>query len=95
MSECMRVLADEGECQGDMVLVALVKLQSIVEKARQSPLQDDELRHGAEPAKPPPGFYARALQAELDDTMRHIPAELQSNSKLASHSRAMRLSDSD
>lgn len=86
MSECVHQLTDAKECESDLILVALVKLQLIVERMRQSPLHEREIGRDVV-SKPPAPFYVKALQADLDDVKRLVPSELQNSSRFSKDGR--------
>ncbi|KAH8652962.1 hypothetical protein BGZ61DRAFT_435428, partial [Ilyonectria robusta] len=84
MSECVDQLADIKECESDLILAALVKLQLMVERIRQSPLHEREIGRDVVP-KPPAPFYVKALQADLDDVKCLVPSELQNSRVLLNY----------
>ena len=82
MDECLQTLAESQECPMDAILVQQVKLQLIVEEARQVYLSNGEFRR-TEPMRAPSTFYFKALQSQLQQVKHNLPAGLQLNGELS------------
>lgn len=85
MDECIAVLAENEEYPSDILLVYLVKLHLIFEKAGRGQWyeeQDDAMAS----ARAPPIFYLKALQAQLQDFKAKIPPAIQRNGMSAHQS---------
>lgn len=79
MDECLLELANNPEYEGDEILVVLVKLRKIAEKARSCAWQEDQPEDAT--AKSPPVFHTKILRTELNDIKLRIPFNLQNNRK--------------
>ena len=78
LDECIAVLGEADEHPTDLLLVHLVKLQLIVEKAGQAPWHEERDDPNGS-VRVPPIFYLKALQAQLQDFKTRIPPSLQRN----------------
>ncbi|GAD91479.1 glucose-methanol-choline (gmc) oxidoreductase [Paecilomyces variotii No. 5] len=78
MDESLQILAEKQEYPTDIVLVQLVKLQLITEKAAQGPW-NQWFAENAHSHEPPPAFYLHALQSQVLEVVNKIPPELQHN----------------
>ena len=79
LDECIVVLGEKDEHPTDPLLIHLVKLQLVVEKAGQAPWHEE--RHDPSGSvRAPPIFYLKALQAQLQDFRTRIPPSIQGNS---------------
>lgn len=81
MTECLGELEESETYAGDKTLVALVRVQLIVEKVRSSPWQEAGLQAAAMERVAPPTSYARILRTELKSTRQLIPPNLSGNGK--------------
>ncbi|KAI5458755.1 hypothetical protein BGZ63DRAFT_51961 [Mariannaea sp. PMI_226] len=84
MAECVNQLQQSEECESDLLLAALVKIQKLVDKIRQFRLHEREAGRAVS-LRPPALFYAKALQTELDDAKRQLRPDLQSNRVLLNY----------
>jgi len=75
MDECLKMLSERPEWNGDEVLVALVRIQLLVEQLTRAVWQSSE--------KAPPGFFVSALKTQLYDLKAQFPPHIQQNRKLA------------
>ena len=78
LDECIAVLGEEDEHPTDLLLVHLVKLQLVVEKAVQAPWHEERDDPNGS-VRVPPIFYLKALQAQLQDLKTRIPPSIQGN----------------
>lgn len=72
------MLAEKEEHPSDILLVYLVKLQLIFERAGRGQWyeeQDDAISS----SRAPPIFYLKSLQAQLQDFKANIPPKIQRN----------------
>ena len=72
------MISKNQENQSDLLLVQLIRLQSIREKVFQAPWHSGYAEETPS-ARPVAAFYLRALQSEVQDFKDKIPAELQQN----------------
>lgn len=70
MEESLRLLQQEKESPQDEILVTLVRIQLVADKAYN--LQRDEERNFA-----PTAFYIKSLQSQLNTVKQEIPPHLQ------------------
>ena len=75
MDECVQELSRQRECEGDDLLIALVKIQLIVEQLTRAIWQSLD--------STPPAFFMAALQSQLTDLKAKLPTHLLNNSTLA------------
>ena len=88
--ECLKLLAENGtESPADVLLVHIVRLQLVVEKIPQGSWHDGQVDI-AGCFQAPVVFYVKALQTQISDVRRNIPAELQQNGELIPWSRVLR-----
>jgi len=78
MDECLQVIAESGNADDDL-LVHQVRLQLISERVMHASWNDGGIEHG-ESSKATPTFYLKALQNQLNQFKRSLPAHLQVNS---------------
>jgi hypothetical protein len=80
LDKCLRVIEIQKEFASDALLVQLVKLRLISEKATDVPWSGAmaEVDHFM---RPPAMFYLKSLEAQLDNFKSNIPSELMNNSK--------------
>ncbi|KAH8896118.1 MFS general substrate transporter [Thozetella sp. PMI_491] len=79
MSECLQILEDKKEYQTDEILVLLVELQRVIEKARLSPWHRGNLSGNDLQPGPPPSFYIAALESDFNEVKRQVPVSLANN----------------
>ena len=78
LDECIAVLGEKDEHPTDPLLIQLVKLQLVVERAGQAQWHEErDDPHGS--GRVPPIFYLKALQAQLEDFKNRIPPSIQGN----------------
>ncbi|KAK5662324.1 hypothetical protein OQA88_8230 [Cercophora sp. LCS_1] len=77
MDDCLQVLTQTPECEGDELLVALVKIQLIVEQLTRAVWQS--------PDNTPPPFFALALKTQLLELKTQFPIHIQENSTIRCH----------
>ena len=78
LDECIAVLGEKDEHPTDLLLIHLVKLQLLVEKAGQAPGHEERDDPNGS-ARVPPIFYLKALQAQIEDFKNRIPPSIQGN----------------
>lgn len=78
LDECIAVLGENDEHPTDSLLIHLVKLQLVVEKAGQAPWHEERDDPNGS-VRVPPIFYLKALQAQLQDFKTRIPPSIQAN----------------
>ena len=78
LDECIAVLGEKDEYPTDLLLVHLVKLQLVVEKAVQAPWHEERDDPNGS-VRVPPIFYLKALQAQLQDFKTRTPPSIQGN----------------
>ena len=78
LDECIAVLGEKDEHPTDQLLVHLVKLQLVVEKAGQAPWHEERDDPNGS-VRVPPIFYLKALQVQLQDFKTRIPPRIQGN----------------
>ena len=78
LDECIAVLGEKDEHPTDPLLVQMVKVQLVVEKAGQAPWHEERDDPNGS-VRPPPIFYLKALQAQLQDFKTRIPPSIQGN----------------
>jgi hypothetical protein len=78
LDECLQKLAESADHPNDILLVHVVRLQLILEKAVQIPVRNG-YADAEDSGKPPFLFYMKALQSQLQDTKRDIPPDLLKN----------------
>ena len=78
LDECVAVLGEKCEHPTDLLLIHLVKLQLVVEKAGQAPWHEERDDPNGS-VRVPPIFYLKALQAQIQDFKTRIPPSLQGN----------------
>jgi hypothetical protein len=78
MDECLQVIAESGNAE-DELLAHQVQLQLITERVMHASWNDGGIEHG-ESLKVAPTFYLKALQNQLKQFKRSLPAHLQINS---------------
>ena len=94
LEECITALGEKEDQPTDKLLIHLVKLQLIVEKAGHAPWHEQrDDPHGS--ARVPPVFYAKALQARLQDFKANIPVDIQKNGMLSFIRRLLSMLTSD
>jgi hypothetical protein len=78
--ECLRLIETQKEFASDALLVQLVKVRLISEKARDASWSSAlaEVDHFM---RPPAMFYVKSLEAQIHDFKSNIPSELTDNSK--------------
>ena len=79
LDECIAVLSEKDEHPTDPLLIHLVKLQLVVEKAGQAPWHEERDDPNGS-VRVPPIFYVKALQTQLQDFKTIIPPSIQGNS---------------
>ena len=80
LDECLAVLGEKDEHPTDPLLIHLVKLQLLVEKAGQAPWHEERDDPNGS-VRVPPIFYLKALQAQLQDFKTRIPPVIQGNGR--------------
>ena len=80
LDECVAVLTESKEQPTDALLIHLVRLQLMVEKAGQV-LGPEEHGDATGSARAPPNFYLNALQSQFQDFKAKIPPDIQNESK--------------
>ena len=78
LDECIAVLGQKDEHPTDPLLIHLVKLQLVVEKAGQAPWHEERDDPNGS-VRVPPIFYLKALQAQLQEFRTRIPPSIQGN----------------
>lgn len=71
MDDCLQALEQSPEWEGDELLVALVKIQLIVEQLTRAVWQSAD--------NTPPPFFASALRTQLVDLKNQFPIHIQEN----------------
>ncbi|KAK1754221.1 hypothetical protein QBC47DRAFT_346879 [Echria macrotheca] len=71
MDECLSVLSKQPEWSGDEVLVALVKIQRLLEQLTQAIWQSSDQK--------PPAFFVSALKTQLYDLKAQLGPHVQQN----------------
>ncbi|KAJ9139136.1 MFS multidrug transporter [Pleurostoma richardsiae] len=85
MSECMQELSQTRESEGDLVLVALIRVQRLVDRASRF-LRDGDERQGDRP-KEPDLIYSEVYKAELEDLRGTMSPETVSQEVVSLHIR--------
>lgn len=75
MDECLEVLSQQQEWEGDDLLIAQVKVQLLVEQVTRAASQS--------PDGVPPGYVLASLQAQLQATAAQLPPHLKHNGRSA------------
>lgn len=75
LNDCLRELAEHPECRGDEVLVQLVRIQLISERASLSTWYDTAI-DSAEQLVEPPFRYIKVLLEQLEQVRASMPAHL-------------------
>ena len=78
MDECLKVVEETKEVPSDELLVQLVKVRLIAEKALDVPPTGGSVMGGE---NTPTIFYIKALDAQLGEWRKSLPANLVENSK--------------
>ena len=78
MDDCIRTLRDEGETALDTFLIVQAKSCVIVDHITHPPT---EWTLDGEGSRPPPPYFPKALQLQLQDMQQSLPAELQTESQ--------------
>ncbi len=74
MDECLQVLSQQREWEGDDLLVAQVRIQMITEQLTRANAQS--------PDGIPPHYVLSALRTQLQSTRAQLPLHLQQNGVL-------------
>jgi len=74
MDECLDVLADADEYPTDDILIQLVRMQLVADKAVQVSTHDEEVGANG-PIRTPPALYRVALQAQLQEVEKSLPRD--------------------
>jgi hypothetical protein len=77
MGACLEQLAQKREIPSDSLLVALVKVRMLIQKAGYTPWKDDGREAAASEAPSP--FLVRVLVAELNEIREQVPGDTQTN----------------
>jgi hypothetical protein len=78
MEASLRLLSEQHECPGDMVLATQVRCNLLVEQTLHC-LSVFEGVGDAEAPRAPPASYVKALQSQLQEIKRSLPSELAQN----------------
>jgi hypothetical protein len=78
MEASLRLLSEQHECPGDMVLAAQVRCHLLVEQTLHCPSVFERVGD-AETPRAPPVSYVKALQLQLQEIKRSLPSELAQN----------------
>jgi hypothetical protein len=77
LDECLRYLEEKKDCPTDGLLVYLVRVQLICNRASTSPLNDTF----GDVVGVPMDFFIKTLKAQLQELERSIPPDLKRNGK--------------
>jgi len=76
MDDYLRVLSEEKETELDILLVAQAKCQVITNQITSYPTEQAAEGEGS---KAPPAYFVKAMELQLEDILKSLPAEMQSN----------------
>lgn len=79
MEQSLHMLAQAKVTSADEILVHQIKMQLVVEKARQVSAPREE--GTTEPAGVPAAFYLRALQSQIQAAKQDLSIEMKTNSR--------------
>lgn len=78
LDDCLRELEEQPEWPGDEVLVHLVRMQLVIEKATLLDWYETCLDL-EQPSRTPPTFYVQSLLAQLQRVWAGLPPRLHGN----------------
>lgn len=86
IAQCVRELQSAKEFDSDLVLVQLMKIQSLTDRIYQLLDSENDEEEVASVARAPTMAYVSAFQADLDRFKAQIPRHLKANSELSPRS---------
>ena len=83
IDDCVQSLNENAECQSDVVMACLGRLQMVVQRIGQVPSHFEIQPLGI---STPIGLFVKALQAQLQEVRKDLPQDLDQNGQISSAS---------